>query len=185
MRIMRYALAGLILFGMGLQATLSQSPPVDDPKSETKPVRQFAIEFCVAVKDNTLKAPKLIVKDGEKKSCVDFSKPTLADGKTGDRASALAERELMEGTALEATVSGEGEDKAIVDLSCEFASVCRVGVNKPGQFRGNSEKHRVIECVTLGKKTVADFGFGSLEILVQAIPESQQVATRSPSAPSR
>jgi hypothetical protein len=176
MRITGCLLAVLMLLGAGMQSTLSEEPTADKPKPETKPVRQYAVK-CHFVGEgmNNLTTPEVIVNEGEEKLIADTQSKSVLLGKKTNKANTQAKRDLAEGITLDVTVQESDADQAILDLAVEMS--CIDGDVKKGQVRVNSEKFRVLDCVTLGKKTIAEFGHFNLEIMVSAVLETDSDTT--------
>jgi hypothetical protein len=174
MRIVGCLLFGLMFFGTGLQATFGEEPTAEPSKAEAKPVaqeakpvRQYAVKFrFIGEGLSDLTSPEVMVNEGEKKMLVDTESKSFLIGKKKEKSNPQAKRELAEGIVAETTVQESDEDQVILDLAVEMS--CISGTDpKTGQVRWNAEKFRVIDSVTLDKKTIAEFGHFSLEIVVK------------------
>jgi hypothetical protein len=210
MRIAGCLLWGWVFLGMGLQAAFSEEPAVEQPKTETKPalqesksdgqdakialqekkpVRQYAVKFrFIGDGLSDLTSPEVMVNEGEKKSLVDTESKSFLIGKKSEKSNKQAKRDLAEGIVAEAVVQANDEDQVVLDLTVEMS--CISGSDpKTGQVRWNAEKFRVIDCVTLGKKAIAEFGNFSLEIMVKDmgikdVPNSNADTTKNVAATS-
>jgi hypothetical protein len=104
-------------------------------------------------------APKLTVNDGEKGVLRDITEtPFVVAIRTGGDKQSPVIQIIKEGTTIELTVTANGENEALVDVSADFAGSVQPEVKK--DRRGNSYqavhqsgvRGRAIESVTLGKK---------------------------------
>lgn len=170
MRIAGYLVAVSLLLGVGLPLTMGEEPSSSETTPKKEAVRQFTVQ-CHFVGEgmHDLTSPKLIVREGEKKSAGDTKQKSFTIGNKTDKTHTPTRRELTEGYLLEATVVGNGDSEAIVDLSFEMSAVV-AGSTKNGGVCWIAKKYRVIECVTVGKQFVAKFGDFDLEIVVDAVP---------------
>jgi hypothetical protein len=105
-------------------------------------------------------APKLTVNDGEKGVLHDITEtPFVVAVKTADHKQSPVIQTIKEGTTIELTVTANGENEALVDVSVDFAGSVQPQVKK--DRRGNSyqaihqsgARGRAIEVITLGRKT--------------------------------
>ena len=89
--------------------------------------------------------------------------------KTEDGLDTPVTQSITEGTTVEMTVRGHGDDKAILDLTVELCSAKDVPSENGRSVRVSFEKGRVIECVSLDKKVKAPMHGWSIEVVVKAI----------------
>ncbi len=169
MRFLGYLIA--LVVALSVQSLPGQEPSAGAATSEMKSARQFVVQCHFAGKGmNDLTSPKLVVRDGEKKSSVNAEQKSFIIGKKTDKTSPLIRQELNDGFSLEAAVFGDGDDEAILDLTFEMSAIA-TETTKNGGVHWIAKKYRVIDCVTLGKKIVAEFDNFNLEIVVNAVTE--------------
>jgi len=164
----------LTLINAGLPAILGEESAPSKTTTETKSTQQYTVECCYAGKGKnmTWTLPIMTLRDGEKKLFEDVgTKSFVFDAKT-DGVNAPIKREATEGTTIEVTVIGNGNNTAVLDFSLQLSGNPAFRDHKKGQVRWLTGKSRVIECVTLGKKTVASFEDANLEFVVKAVPEN-------------
>jgi hypothetical protein len=187
MRIIGCLLATSILLGVCLQTALSQEPSANQAKSKRQPTRSFTVACKVKgfLVNNTLTVPTITVRDGDKGAVTDMGRTPIVIGEKSDKADKLPKLTAIEGSVVEATVYGTGKKTAILDLSFETSCECGAGTAKKDQVRFETQKFRVVESVTLGKKTVAEFGDIGLEIVVNALPKHESQSQKSQQKPTK
>jgi hypothetical protein len=165
----------VVLVSLGVQSTPGQEPSAGKTKLETKTLRQFTVDCHFTGRGmNDLTPPKMIVREGEKKSCGGTERKSVTFDKKTDNAGARVKRELIEGVTLEAKVVGNGDDEAILDLSFEMSG-SNAGANKVIWL---SRRYQMIACVTLGTKFIAKLDDLDLEIVVNALPVTPPEASK-------
>jgi hypothetical protein len=108
--------------------------------------------------------------DGVKASISDTSQcPFVVAVRTEDGLDTPVTQSITEGTTVEMTVTGHGDDKAILDLTVELCSAKDAPSENGRSVRVSFEKGRVIECVSLGKKMKAPMHGWSIEVVVKTV----------------
>jgi hypothetical protein len=175
MRIVLSLFAVIVFLNVGLQATYCEEPAAQEKVTETKCVQQYTVECRYAGKGKNMNwtLPIITLRDGEKKLLEDVGKKTVVFRAESDVENNPIKREVTEGTTIEVTVIGNGKKTAVLDFSLQLSGNPAFRDKKDGQVRWLTGKSRVIECVTLGKKTVASFADADLEFVVKAVPEKE------------
>jgi len=144
--------------------------------------QQYSVECHYAGKGKNIDwtLPVITVQDGIKTSLEDAGQNSFEYAAESDATHEPIIRETTEGSQIEATVIGNGGNKAVLDFSLQFSGNPDPKENKKGQIRWLTKKLRVIERIALGEKTVASFEDANLEFVVKALPEHNQQTTNSP-----
>jgi hypothetical protein len=182
-----FSIPNLLLFLAFSFAKIMLSPDAEPVSTHKRPViiskQQYTVECHCAGKGKNMDwtLPIVTVQDGIKTSIEDVGQETFEYAAAqSDGANNPIKREATEGTTIEATVIGTEKNKAILDFSLQFSGHPALKGNKKGQVRWNTLKSRVIECVTLGEKTVASFEDADLELVVKVLPEKGTGTTKTP-----
>ena len=156
------------------------------------PKRNYVVQCRVMARGQgrdslTFAPPKLTVDDGEKSVAHDITeRPFVVGVKTSGDVQTPVIQVLKEGTTIEFTVTGTGENEALVDVSVDFAGTIQPEVKK--DRRGNDYqaihqsglRGRAIESVTLGKKATLRLSDKlprlDVELTVTAAPDAAAVA---------
>lgn len=173
MRILICLFAVFVLLNVGLQAIRSEEPAEQEKATETKSTQIYTVEcrYAGKGKNTTWTLPIITLRDGEKKLIEDVGKKAFVFNAKSDGVNTPIKREATEGTTIEVTVIGNGKNTAVLDFSLQFSGNPSLKDKKKGQVRWHTGKSRVIESVTLGKKTVASFEDADLEFVVKAVLE--------------
>ena len=168
------------------RSTLGDEPGPKQPAAVTASTRQYVVE-CKIVSDDpkelSFTVPKVTAWDGVKASISDTSQcPFVVAVKTEDGLDTPVTQSITEGTTVEMTVRGHGDDKAILDLTVELCSAKDAPSKNGRSVRVSFEKGRVIECVSLGKKVKAPMQGWSIEVVVKAVPDNGMPAVSAPDA---
>lgn len=163
----------LLVFA-GLVSTAVAEENKSDKKVEQNSNRQYTVDCHIAGKGKniSLTIPKMIVLDGEKKSVSDISRKSFDIGNKSQKANEIIRRELTEGLTIEATVIGNGDKEATLDLTFEASGRPKDGASKKGQIRWSTNRCQVFENVVFGEKIIAEFRDFNLEIEVNVFSES-------------
>jgi hypothetical protein len=170
------------------RSTLGDEPGPKQPAAVTASTRQYVVA-CWVVSDNpnelSFAVPKVTAWDGVKASISDTSQcPFVVAVKTEGGVDTPVKQSITEGTTLEMTVRGHGDDKAILDLTVELCSAKDAPSENGRSVRVSFEKGRLIECVSLGKKTKAPMHGWSIEVVVKAISADGTESTSAPEVPA-
>jgi hypothetical protein len=193
-RIMRTVVAlaiGLAIFGGRSASAVEEQGAAAGPAK-----RSYAVQCRVLGQGHgrdsiKFMAPKLGVNDGEKGVLQDITeRPFVTAVRTVGKVQTPVIQVVREGTTIEVTVNGTGENEVLVDVSVDFADTARPEVKKDGRGNDYQAVHqggfrgRAIENVTLGQKTVMHLSDNKnlpkldVEITVTAAPEKGDVAAR-------
>jgi hypothetical protein len=182
-----FSITNLLLFLAFSFAKIMLSPDVEPASAQARPPKiikqQYTVECHYAGKGKNMDwtLPVITVQDGIKTSLEDVGQKSFEYAAAqSDGANKPIKREATEGTTIEATVIGTEKNKAILDFSLQMSGNPALKDKKKDQVRWLTMKSRVIECVTLGEKTVASFEDADLEFVVEVLPENKQQTTNAP-----
>lgn len=188
MRTRAFLLAGFVLLLNGIQLARAEEGKAQ-PSEPSQAERQFTVE-CRIISDDpkglSFAPPKATVGEGQRAILADTSARSIViTEQPADGVQTPITRAVVEGTTIELMVTAHGPDKVILDLAIEMTGAKDVPAANGRSVRVAFEKGRVIECVTLGRKTAAPLRGWTFEFLVtEAKPTAVAAASPAPAVSS-
>jgi hypothetical protein len=173
-----------------LAVWVGQAKSEGEKREPSSPRRLYSVECRVVSESPTtdtqqplsFTAPPIVVCDGCTATISDTSDRTFVFGeRTGKpvvRTTVQVQRSVTEGTTIEATVIGQGDGYAVLDLDVEFTSANGGSNEKEHPVKVAFAKGRWIDSVALGKAlSVLMQGF-HVDVTVTAVEETKKNARK-------